>query len=76
MRPARGFPGCGQGVDLGMRPAKALMPALADHLAIPHDYGANKWVWLDVAAAALRKLQGAAHPRLKRRHHLGGPSAG
>ena len=42
--------------------AVALVPALADELAVAHHHGADQRVGLDVAAAALGQLQGALHP--------------
>ena len=56
-RAACGLAGGGQGVDLGVRSAVAVVPALADAGAVAHDHGADERVGLDGAAALLGQRQ-------------------
>jgi hypothetical protein len=59
---ARRLSGGGEGVDLGVRLAVTLVPALAYELAVAHHDRADEWIRLDATTAALGQLQGAAHP--------------
>src|SRR5262249_53278513 len=51
-----------QGMDLRVGLAETLMPALAYRLAGADDNGADERVWLDLATAPFRQLQGTTHP--------------
>ena len=64
--PRAAVAGRGQGVDLGVGLAVALMPAFADDLPVAHHHGADQRIRLDAAAAPLRQFQGVAS-RFRRR---------
>ena len=50
-----------QGVDLRVRRARLLMPALSDHLALAHEDTAHARIGRRRVKPALRKLERAGH---------------
>jgi hypothetical protein len=55
-RAAGALTGGGERAHLGVRAPRALVPALADDLAVTHDHGADDRVRIRRPAAALREL--------------------